>query len=185
MKRTLKTGSVSEKIHTAARKTAKISGFVMLAVASAQVSAQVSAAANQSGTNAVAIDPNPLFSAEFSAEFSAASEPTELPEEGKHKITFDPFHLSLMKRGKLQGSVDLQIVLQVHDNKEFDDMNALKPILRADIVSALSTLARQRWTVTQPIDPDIVSAYLTPFISHRVGAKKLDVFVLQALITPK
>lgn len=109
----------------------------------------------------------------------------ELLDEGKHKIGFAPFQLTLMKRGRIRGSVDIQLVLQLSDNKDYEKLNALKPQLRADITAALSTLARQRWKVTQPIDVDIVSAYLTPFITHRVGPGKLEVYVQHALINPK
>jgi len=108
----------------------------------------------------------------------------EVLEEGKHKITFEPFQLSVMRRGRVRGTADIQLVLQLHDNKDYESLNNLKPQLRADISSALSTLARQRWSVNRPIDPDIVSAYLTPFIEHRVGANRLNVYVLKALINP-
>lgn len=108
----------------------------------------------------------------------------ELLDEGKHKITFKPFHLSILKKGRVRGTVDIQLVLQLHENKDYEGLNALKPQLRADIAAALSTLARRRWRVTKPIDPDIVSEYLTPFIEHRVGPGRLNVYVLQALINP-
>lgn len=108
----------------------------------------------------------------------------DLLDEGKHKITFKPFHLSIMKKGRVRGNVDIQLVLQLNDNKDYESLNALKPQLRADIAAALSTLARRRWRVTKPIDPDIVSDYLTPFIAQRVGADRLNVYVLQALINP-
>lgn len=108
----------------------------------------------------------------------------ELLDEGKHKITFDPFHLSILRRGRVKATVDLQLVLQLHDNKDYEALNEMKPQLRADITAALSTLARQRWRITRPIDPDIVSAYLTPFVEHRAGVGRLNVYVLHALINP-
>ena len=108
----------------------------------------------------------------------------ELLDEGKHKITFRPFHLSILKKGRVRGTVDIQLVLQLHDNRDYESLNLLKPQLRSDITAALSTLARRRWRVTKPIDPDIVSDYLTPFIEHRVGPDRLNVYVLQALINP-
>lgn len=123
--------------------------------------------------------------ADVKAAEQEAATGEELLDEGKHKITFTPFHLSLLKGSRVRASVDIQLVLQLHDNKDYESLNALKPQLRADIAAALSTLARQRWRVTRPIDPDIVSAYLTPFIEHRVGAGKLNVYVLHALIIPK
>jgi len=108
----------------------------------------------------------------------------ELLDEGKHKITFKPFHLSILKKGRVRGTADIQLVLQLHENRDYEELNALKPQLRADIAAALSTLARRRWRVTKPIDPDIVSGYLTPFIEQRVGPGRLNVYVLQALINP-
>jgi flagellar basal body-associated protein FliL len=108
----------------------------------------------------------------------------EILDEGKHKITFSPFNITVMKRGKVQGLADIQLVLQLVDNREYEELNALKPQLRSDITTALSTLARQRWSLTRPIDPDIISQYLTPFISYRVGEGRLEVYVTQALINP-
>jgi len=108
----------------------------------------------------------------------------ELLDEGKHKITFRPFHLSVMRKGRVRGTVDIQLVLQLNENRDYESLNALKPQLRADITAALSTLAQRRWRVSKPIDPDIVSAYLTPFIEQRVGPGRLNVYVLQALINP-
>jgi hypothetical protein len=108
----------------------------------------------------------------------------EVLDEGKHKITFDPFHLSLMKRGRVRGTVDIELVLQLHNNKEYEALNAMKPRLRADITAALSTLARQRWSLNRPIDPDVIRGYLGPVISHRVGEGKLEIYVLHALINP-
>jgi len=109
----------------------------------------------------------------------------EIMDEGKHKITFEPFQISLLERGKLRGTVDIQLVLQLQENTDYKNLNALKPQLTADIAAGLSSLARLRWSVNRPIDPDIVSNYLTPIVARRVGAGKLDVYVLKALINPK
>jgi len=124
-----------------------------------------------------------FFGSAAAAQDEGAEE-GEVLDEGKLKITFDPFSLSLMKRGRVLGTVDIQLVLQLHDNKDYEALNTLKPQLRADITSALSTLARQRWSVNRPIDPDIVSAYLKPFVDYRIGAEKLKIYVVQAIINP-
>lgn len=109
----------------------------------------------------------------------------EVMDEGKHKITFQPFEVMLLRRGKVKGVADIQLVLQLHENQDYERLNTLKPQLGADIAAALSSLARQYWDVNRPIDPDVVSNYLKPIVARRVGADKLDVYVLRALITPK
>lgn len=106
-------------------------------------------------------------------------------DEGKLKITFSPFHISVFSRGQVRGSADVQIVLQLIDNSEYEELNSLKPQLRADITAALSTLSRKRWHINRPIDPDIVSLYLKPFVDHRIGAGRVEVYVLRALINPR
>lgn len=106
-------------------------------------------------------------------------------DEGKLKITFSPFHISVFSRGQVRGSADIQIVLQLINNSDYEALNSLKPQLRADITAALSTLSRKRWNVNRPIDPDIVSMYLKPFVDHRIGAGRVEVYVLRALINPK
>ena len=128
-----------------------------------------------------------VFSPVGSGVAAAQEEPAEgeVLDEGKHKITFDPFQITMMRRGVLKGIADIQLVLQLHDNKEYESLNALKPQLTADIAAALSTLSKVHWSVNRPIDPDTVSKYLTPIVARRVGGGKLDVYVLHALINPK
>lgn len=109
----------------------------------------------------------------------------EVPSEGKHKIAFDPFNLSLMKRGRVVGQVDLRLVLVLHDGNDYEEIASLMPQIKSDFTIALTDMARKVFSVDRPIDPDLVSAYLTPYVDRRVGRDRVDVFVQHALVEPK
>ena len=76
------------------------------------------------------------------------------------------------------------LTLVVQDQRDSEMVRLRMPQIRADFLSALTTLARQRFKINKPIDPDIVRAYLSPFLDYRLGDDKVDVFVKQALIDP-
>lgn len=114
----------------------------------------------------------------------AQEEGGEVLDEGKLKVSFEPFHISVMKRGRVLGTADVTLVLQLTDNRDYDELTSLKPALRSDISIALSSLARQRWDIARPIDPDIIKLYLTPYIEHRIGPGRVELYVLKALINP-
>ena len=105
--------------------------------------------------------------------------------EGKHKISFDPFYLSLLKRGRVVGQAEVRVVLQLENGDDYEEFNNLKTQVRADFMSALTELARIRFDVNQPIDPDIVKAYLTPFVDYRLGEGKVQVYIQHAMIEAK
>lgn len=109
----------------------------------------------------------------------------EVPTEGKHRIAFEPFNISLLKRGRVVGQVDLRLVLVLHNGNEYEEINNLVPQIKSDFTVALTDLARKVFDVNRPIDPDLVSAYLTPFVDRRLGRGRVDVFVQHALIEPK
>ncbi|MBL4838309.1 MAG: hypothetical protein JKY34_12110 [Kordiimonadaceae bacterium] len=114
-----------------------------------------------------------------------AEEGSEALNEGKHKINFNPFHLSLFKRGRVVGQAELRIVLQLEDGDDYEEFNNIKTQIRADFTSALTELARIRFDVNRPINPDVVKAYLTPFADYRLGEGRVQIYVMHATIEPK
>lgn len=119
------------------------------------------------------------------AQDAEEGEGGEVPSEGKHKISFAPFYLSLMKRGRVLGQVDLRLVLVLHEGNDYEEIANLVPQIRSDFNIALTDMARRVFDVNRPIDPDLVSAYLTPFVDRRIGRDRVDVYVQHALIEPK
>ncbi len=107
-----------------------------------------------------------------------------MPEEGKLSIDMDPFTFSMFERGRLVGRVSMTLTLVVQEQKDSEIVRLRLPQIRSDFFSALTTLSKQRFDVNKPIDPDIVRAYLSQFLNHRLGEGKADVFVKQALIKP-
>lgn len=107
-----------------------------------------------------------------------------MPEEGKLAIEMDAFDFSMFNRGRMVGKASLTLTLVVIEQSDSEVIRLRLPQIRSDFLSALTILSRQRFKVNKPIDPDIVTAYLTPFLSNRIGAGKVNIFVKHALITP-
>ncbi|NVJ99886.1 MAG: hypothetical protein HWE25_17165 [Alphaproteobacteria bacterium] len=103
---------------------------------------------------------------------------------GKPKIEMKPFNLSLLNRGRVEGKLTLYLVLLIEEGGAHEKVRLRLPQIRSDFNSALTVLAKQRFSVSRPVDPDVVKAYLTPYVDYRVGAGVVSVFVKQALIEP-
>ncbi len=107
-----------------------------------------------------------------------------MPEEGKLAIEMDPFDFSMFTRGRMVGKASLTLTLVVIEQRDSEVIRLRLPQIRFDFLGALTILSRQRFNVNKPINPDIVTAYLTPFLAARIGAGKANIFVKHALITP-
>ena len=125
-----------------------------------------------------------VFCSAVLAQDEEATE-AEAPTEGKYKIPLEPFHFALLNRGRVVGQVNLTLVLELADGREYEDINRQVPRIRSDISIALTDLARQQFDVDRPIDPDLVSAYLTHFLDYRLGTDRVEVYVQKAIIDPK
>ncbi|TNE67916.1 MAG: hypothetical protein EP335_00105 [Alphaproteobacteria bacterium] len=119
----------------------------------------------------------------FAASPVFASEGTEEADASLPRIDMNPFNFSLLNRGRVDGKVTLQLTLVVSDPKDVEFVRSRQPQIRSDFLTALTVLSRQRFSVNHPIDPDIVSAYLTPYADARLGSGKVKVYVKEALIS--
>ena len=127
-----------------------------------------------------------LFLAAMLVSVSATSAQDDgtMPEEGKLAIDMDPFDFPMFNRGRMVGRVSMILTLVVQEQRDSELVRLRMPQIRSDFLGALTTLSRQRFNVNKPIDPEIVRAYLTPFLGYRLGDGKADVYVKQALIKP-
>jgi hypothetical protein len=114
----------------------------------------------------------------------AAGEEEDELDVGKPKIEMAPFNFSLIRQGRVEGKVTLHLTLVIEEEGAHEKVRLRVPQLRSDFNSALSVLARQRFTVSRPINPDVVRSYLTPYAVHRLGAGVVSIYVQQALIEP-
>lgn len=113
-----------------------------------------------------------------------AQDAEEMPEEGKLAIDMDPFDFPMFNRGRMVARVSMALTLVVQEQRDSELIRLHMPQIRSDFLGALTTLSRQRFNVNKPIDPEIVRAYLTPFLDYRLGEHKAEVYVKQALIKP-
>lgn len=107
-----------------------------------------------------------------------------MPEEGKLAIDMEPFTFPMFERGRLVAKVSMTLTLVVQQSDYAEAVRLRLPQIRSDFLNALTTLARQRFNVNKPIDPDIVRVYLSQYLNYRLGEGKADVYVKQALINP-
>lgn len=114
----------------------------------------------------------------------AGQEQGAMPEEGKLTINMAPFDFSLIQRGRLQGKVSLSLTLVVENQRDSEMIRARLPQVRSDFLNGLTSLSRQRFNVNRPIDPDVVTTFLTPYLNHRLGEGKARVYVQHAQIKP-
>lgn len=108
----------------------------------------------------------------------------EMPDEGKLTIEMQPFDFTMFKRGRTVGKVSISLTLVVNEQSESEMIRDRLPQIRSDFLAALTVLSRLRFDVNRPIDPDVVTVYLKPYLEHRIGPDKVSVYVRQALIKP-
>jgi len=115
---------------------------------------------------------------------ASMEESEKVQEVGKPKIEMQPFNLALLERGRVRGKVTIHLVLVIEEPGGHEFVRTRLPQLRADFNSGLTILARQRFSVSRPIEPDIVKAYLTPYADQRLGKGFVSIYVKQALVEP-
>jgi len=122
---------------------------------------------------------------------SAGQVPAQASSESKEEapqpfITLSPLYFSVLNKGRVIGVVTLELVLEVKDPAHDGSMVLERQRqLEGDFAAAGMEMARQVFRVDRPIDPDLVSAYLTPYAERRLGPGKVSVLVKQALIRPQ
>jgi len=129
----------------------------------------------------------PVLGCALPGTADAAQEEEEKQNEfvGKPTLDMKPFNFSVIKRGIVEGKATLQLALMTENTTDFEFVRSRLPQIRSDFNTALSVLSQQHFNVNRPIDPDVVKAYLTPYLDHRLGKGKAEVFVKQALIHPE
>lgn len=116
---------------------------------------------------------------------SAAAQSEDSEGDGiLRKLDMHPIVFALVHRGRIEGRVTIELTLDAQSQADMADIRLHEPQIRSDFVTALNGLARQRFRVTDPIDPDLVVAYLTPYLNRRLGHDRAAIYVQSALIEP-
>lgn len=103
---------------------------------------------------------------------------------GAQRITMAPMNISLFESNRLAARINIELILVVQDLKNVADIKARLPQLRSDFLTALNQLARDRFSVDRPLEPDLIKLYTLAFAEQRLGPGVVDVFVHQAYIQP-
>ncbi len=106
-------------------------------------------------------------------------------DSARYSIDLDPLFFNIIQRGRVRGRVQIDLTMELMDSRDFEDISERVPQLRSDILTALTTLARDRMSPNAPINPDVVVAFLQPVVDYRVGPDRVNLYVTNALITPK
>ncbi|WP_374763030.1 hypothetical protein [Yunchengibacter salinarum] len=99
-------------------------------------------------------------------------------------VELDPFNFSILRRGRVNGIVTLILRLEVTGDMATAEVEKRKPQIRSDFMTGLATLARQRFHLDRPIDPELVRRYLQPVADRRLGEGAVAVLVKSARVEP-
>ena len=108
--------------------------------------------------------------------------PLDIESIGARRIIFSPMNVSVFARNRLVARANIELVMEVKDLADVDDIRLRKPQLRADFIAALNQLARQRFRVNEPIDPNLVKMFVMAYADRRLGPGKVEIYVLQAYV---
>ncbi len=100
-------------------------------------------------------------------------------------IALAPFEVALMKKGVLKGMASILVTVELAEKTDYTNISTRIPQIRSDFSIALTSLAKQRFSVNRPIDPDIVAAYLQFYADRRFGKDAIMVYILQATVKPR
>ena len=119
------------------------------------------------------------------AAVAAAEEETPKgPDAARHRIPLDPFIFNLEVRGRVKGVLNLELVLEIVEDSDFEDVEQRIPQLRSDLLTAMTTLVRDRITYNTPVNPDLISIFLQPVMDRRFGRHAVNVYVANAYVDP-
>ena len=105
-------------------------------------------------------------------------------DEARTSIVMDPINFNLIRNGKVEGAIAVDMIVELVEAGDFEEIKARQPFLQSDFLQALTSLAKARFRLTRPINPDLVVAYLQPVADRRLGAGKVNLLVRSAIITP-
>lgn len=106
------------------------------------------------------------------------------PDVAKHRIPLDPFIFNLEVRGRVKGVLNLELVLEVVEDSDFEIIEQRIPQLRSDLLTAMTTLVRDRITYNKPVNPDLISVFLQPVMDRRFGRHAVNIYVANAYVDP-
>jgi len=93
-------------------------------------------------------------------------------------------HFNLIRQNRIEAAISVDLVLLLNDPADVEDIYARLPQIRADFLQGLLALAKVRFRIDQPIDIDLIRRYLQPIAARRLGKKRVQIFVENAVITP-
>lgn len=113
-----------------------------------------------------------------------ADKPSDEEVLGAQRIIMAPMNISLFESNRLTARVNIELILEVQDLADVEDIRDRVPQLRSDFLTALNLLARERFSIDRPIDPELIKLYVLAYADRRLGKGKIDVFVQEAYIQP-
>lgn len=105
-------------------------------------------------------------------------------ETANATIELDPLLFAFITNGRVGGQVQIELVIEVLHSEAFSDVQARIRQVRADFLTALTTLSRDRFRADQPINPDVIVEFLQPIADARLGSDQVAIYVKNALINP-
>lgn len=97
-----------------------------------------------------------------------------------------PLNFSIIRKGRVRGTISIVPVLIIKNptEEEILELNDLMPLLRSDLMSIASLLAKKRFRINRPIDPDMVANHFQHRIDQRIGSGRIKIYIQDAIIRP-
>ncbi|GHF14178.1 hypothetical protein GCM10017044_05340 [Kordiimonas sediminis] len=112
-------------------------------------------------------------------------EDTEAAEQAVSVFEMQPITFNMKQRSGGRGVVTINLALEILNDTPLEEVTYREPQLKADFGAALVALSRQAFSVDRPIDPNLVTAYLTPFADRRLGKGAVKIYVVKSQIVAK
>lgn len=106
--------------------------------------------------------------------------------EGVSTLPIKSLNFSVIKKGRVRGTVSIVPVLVILNSTddEIHELTALLPLIRSDLMAVANLLAKRRFRVNRPIDPDFVAKYFQNRMDQRLGKNRIKIYIQDAIIRP-
>ena len=123
-----------------------------------------------------------------------SEETDEAQEENQEEAALDynttlpikTLNFSIIKKGRVRGTVSIvPILLVTHPtDDEIHELTSLIPLIRSDLMSVANLLAKRRFRINRPIDPNLVASHFQNRVNKRIGKDRLKIYIQDAIIRP-
>jgi len=125
-------------------------------------------------------------SAFTNSSYAQEQDEDDSPSKSKTTLPIVTLNFSIIKKGRVRGTVSIVPILIITDpsEEEVSELKALTPLIQSDLMMVASLLAKKRFRINKPIDPNLVAKYFQSRLDKRIGVGRIKVYIQDAVIRP-